>query len=43
MNFIRTFILLMVVSLGWNTFTAGMAAVKVIDHRVASQIQMLAD
>jgi len=43
MNFIRAFVILMIFSLGWNTFTAGMRAVKALDHRVASQLEMLAD
>jgi hypothetical protein len=42
MNYIRVFMLLMILSLGWNTLSAGMRVVKAMDQRMANQLEYLA-
>ena len=42
-NYFRFVMLGLVIMLGWNTLAAGMRVVKSLDHRVASQLEFLAD
>ena len=42
-NYFRFVMLGLVIMLGWNTLAAGMRVVKALDHRVASQLEFLAD